>query len=333
MESSSILREITNYLQKKETSASTIAKELGYNRVTITKYLEILKAQEIINYKESANAKVWYLTENKKPRILIVDDEKHVAKLIKLSLQKGRYAMNEVYSGKEALESIEEQQPNLIILDLMMPKISGYDVLKKVKENEQTKDIPIIILSAKGQLPDKVKSYQSGALFHITKPFDPLELEVRVRVLLEKEKNDGVHPITGLPGKKTCERFIREAVFSKTHQFYHALNIVQSKEIAKKYGYKKMHDLIKIFGRMLEESHTKETFIGHDEETETFIIATNTPQLEKNITKLFHNVTSYVFANAEKEKEAFSIQCISLSLLEVENKKIYIDDMLTYLRV
>lgn len=113
-----------------------------------------------------------------KKRILVVDDEPELVEMIKLRLEANDYDVITAYDGEQALDIVKEK-PDLILLDIIMPKIDGYEVAARLKQSDRTSSIPIIMLTAKGQVEDVEKSYAVGAIDYIVKPFDP-------RLLLEK---------------------------------------------------------------------------------------------------------------------------------------------------
>ena len=121
----------------------------------------------------------------KKQKILVVDDEPHIVNLVRLTLSGDKYEVYSAYSGKEAIELAKKISPNLIILDLMMPAVDGYQVCEEIRKDEQTANVPIMILSAKSQLADKFKSINVGADDYMIKPFDPEELIKRVKINVE----------------------------------------------------------------------------------------------------------------------------------------------------
>jgi DNA-binding response OmpR family regulator len=124
------------------------------------------------------------LEKGGKKDILIVDDEPHIVNLVKLSLDHGKYNVSGAYSAREALRLVEAQVPDVILVDIMMPGVNGYELCQALRENMKTKTVPIIILSAKGQMNDKLHAIDVGADDYITKPFDPMELERRIRLNL-----------------------------------------------------------------------------------------------------------------------------------------------------
>ena len=118
-----------------------------------------------------------------KPKILVVDDDENISELISLYLEKECYDTETAGDGEEALQLIEVYNPDLILLDLMLPGMDGYEVCQNIRKN---RDTPIIILSAKGEVFDKVLALKMGADDYISKPFDTNELIARVHAVLRR---------------------------------------------------------------------------------------------------------------------------------------------------
>lgn len=123
-----------------------------------------------------------------KSKILIVDDNIDTVELLRKRLRAEGFDTEEAYDGEEALKKVEETHPDLIILDIMMPKLDGYEVCTRLKSNEKTKFIPIIMLTAKSDVESKVKGFDIGADDYVPKPFDYRELSARVKSLLTKKE-------------------------------------------------------------------------------------------------------------------------------------------------
>lgn len=120
------------------------------------------------------------------PKILVVDDDPNIALLIQMTLAKlGAYDVETVNNGEEALNRIAESPPpDIVLLDIMMPGIDGFEVCRRIKSNEKTKFIPVIMITAKREMDDKLYGMEIGANDYITKPFNPEELVTRVKVHL-----------------------------------------------------------------------------------------------------------------------------------------------------
>ena len=119
-------------------------------------------------------------------KILVVDDDEAINELIKINLELFGCDVICAFDGIQGFTLAKQELPDLIILDVMMPDVDGYTVAKRVRENDSTKDIPILMLTAMGQLEDKVKGFDIGVDDYLVKPFEMEELKVRVRALLKR---------------------------------------------------------------------------------------------------------------------------------------------------
>lgn len=117
--------------------------------------------------------------------ILIADDQEHLRFLVRTTLDCGDYRILEAADGEEALRVAREEQPDLLILDWMMPRMSGLDVLQALREDPATCEIPVIMLTAKAQAADRNQAIMKGIRGYLTKPFSPLELMDRVEKALK----------------------------------------------------------------------------------------------------------------------------------------------------
>lgn len=137
-----------------------------------------------------------------KTKILIVDDDNNIAELISLYLTKECYDTKIVNDGEEALEAFEQYNPNMILLDLMLPGIDGYQVCREVRTKS---NVPIIMLSAKGEIFDKVLGLELGADDYIMKPFDSKELVARVKAVLRRYQPIKSPSVAPSPATKCVE--------------------------------------------------------------------------------------------------------------------------------
>ena len=117
-------------------------------------------------------------------KILVVDDEMHILRIVKYKLESAGYQVLTALNGTEALQLARDEKPSLIFLDIMMPGINGYEVCSELKNDPATRDIIIIMLTAKGQESDKIKGLEVGVDEYITKPFSPQDLLDRTKDLL-----------------------------------------------------------------------------------------------------------------------------------------------------
>jgi two-component system alkaline phosphatase synthesis response regulator PhoP len=119
-----------------------------------------------------------------KGKILVVDDEIYIVHILDFSLGMEGYEVVTALDGEQALEKVVTEKPDLIVLDIMMPKLDGYEVCKAIKADPATKTIPVILLSAKGRNVDQKMGFDVGADDYITKPFSPRKLVERINQLL-----------------------------------------------------------------------------------------------------------------------------------------------------
>ena len=116
-------------------------------------------------------------------RILVVDDEERMVRFIRLNLEHDGFQVEDAFTGKQALNRLRETLPDLILLDVMLPDLDGFEVLRMVRESN---DVPIIMLTAKGEEEDRIQGLELGADDYVTKPFSPRELVSRVRAVLRR---------------------------------------------------------------------------------------------------------------------------------------------------
>ena len=123
-----------------------------------------------------------------KPRVLIVEDEPALVTLLRYNLEREGFDVSEASDGEEAMVSVAEQRPDLIVLDWMLPHLSGLEVCRQLRRAPETRATPIIMLTAKSEGQDRVRGLESGADDYVTKPFSPAEVVARVRAVLRRTK-------------------------------------------------------------------------------------------------------------------------------------------------
>lgn len=118
--------------------------------------------------------------------VLVVDDEPHIAALVAYHLAKAGYRVSTASSGPEALATATRETPALVILDLMLPGMSGFEVLRKLRANERMRKVAVLMLTARGDEPDRIQGLTLGADDYLTKPFSPQEMILRVKAILRR---------------------------------------------------------------------------------------------------------------------------------------------------
>ncbi len=122
-------------------------------------------------------------------KILVIDDDQAINELIKINLELAYYNVISAFDGNKGYALAKQELPDLIILDVMMPEVDGYTVAKRIRENNSTKDIPIIMLTALGMLQNKAQGFDIGVDDYLVKPFEMEELLMRVKALLKRSNN------------------------------------------------------------------------------------------------------------------------------------------------
>jgi diguanylate cyclase (GGDEF)-like protein len=218
------------------------------------------------------------------PRVLLVDDQPDVlAAHVKL-LQRDGYRVTLAADGESALRLAAEELPDVIILDVDMPVMDGFEVVRRLRALRRTALLPVLFLSGHGEAPRKVKGLELGADDFILKPVDYSELKARIGAALARaQRSLGANPLTGLPGNTAIEievtRRIREgAAFALSY-----VDIDFFKSYNDAYGFAKGDDVIRAVGRLLLESVSKEgtpeDFVGHIG-GDDFVLVTSLESLE-----------------------------------------------------
>ena len=221
--------------------------------------------------------------------ILVVEDEQLIARLLKETLQSEGYNVVTVLNGEDAVQFALCETPHLIILDLMLPGIDGYEVVRRLHTYPKTIHIPIIVLSSLGEPKDKVSAFETGVDDYITKPFDTDELLARVHAQLRRVQQNFLSPLIGLPGGFQVELAIKYKLNSKEPWSLLYLDLDNFKAFNDAYGFLTGNDMIRLVGRICQRVVRKygnpDDFVGHVG-GDDFVVVT-TPELA-------HTLCSYI---------------------------------------
>jgi PleD family two-component response regulator len=201
-------------------------------------------------------------------RILVCDDEPHIVQILKFTLEREGYQVFTAENGKVALDKAREVQPHLVLLDVMMPVMDGYEVCRKMREDFKMNQIPIIMLSAKGDDRARVVGLEGGANDYLVKPYSNDELLLRVKNVLEWNiKQKEANPLTGLPGNTAIERELKTRINRKEDYAFLYIDIDNFKAFNDYFGYQKGDEIIthlaNVLTKSVEKLGVKEDFIGH----------------------------------------------------------------------
>jgi diguanylate cyclase (GGDEF)-like protein len=201
-------------------------------------------------------------------KILIVDDEEELRELLETFLCSHGYETVSVANGADALHTTKIELPHLVLLDVMLPDMDGLTVCRRLRQSIRTTYIPIIMLTARQSVVEKVEALSSGADDYVTKPFDLKELLARIQTQLRHVELGLLAELTGLPGNTLIERAISQVV--RNHNDRWAIlyvDIDQFKAYNDVYGFLRGNDMIKGVARMLDDvirgSANDLTFLGH----------------------------------------------------------------------
>ncbi len=213
-------------------------------------------------------------------RVLVVDDDRNLRKIISTNLELAGYHVATAFDGPDALSKIEQNVPDLLLLDLMMPHMDGYEVARRVRKhpNPSIANVPIIILTAKGETEDKLSGFEAGADDYITKPFGPRELLARVRAKIRRvEVDSSLSPLTRLPGNLAIEGELRRRIDDQEPFAVLYLDLDNFKAFNDVYGFTHGDEAIQLVARTSVDAvrtrGTPHDFVGHIG-GDDFIVAT-----------------------------------------------------------
>lgn len=221
-------------------------------------------------------------------RILVVDDDPDIRDILKLTLYEENYEVLEAKDGEEALKAITTKLPDLVLLDYKIPKIDGREVCLQIKKDLLLRHLPIIMLTAKGDINDKVGGIDAGADDYVVKPFEPKELLARIRMILRRTKRDlEANPLTRLPGNVSILNDLSRRLENKSLFAVCYLDLDKFKTYNDKYGFEHGDEVIRetarILIRTIQQFGNPDDFIGHIG-GDDFVIIT-TPNIVDNVCK------------------------------------------------
>jgi diguanylate cyclase (GGDEF)-like protein len=201
-------------------------------------------------------------------KILVVDDDPDIRDILKLTLSEENYEVIEAKDGEEALRLIQLKSPNLVLLDYKIPKMDGREVCRRVKKDILLRHLPIIMVTAKGDINDKVGGIDAGADDYVVKPFEPKELLARIRMVIRRTERDlEANPLTRLPGNVSILNELSRRLESGSLFAVCYLDLDKFKAYNDKYGFEHGDEVIRETARILIRAVQKfgkpEDFIGH----------------------------------------------------------------------
>jgi len=202
-----------------------------------------------------------------KPRILVVEDDFDISNMLRIYFQSQGYEVAVAPRGGDALEMCRQQLPNIVVLDIMLPDIDGYEVCRQLRSNLRTSHIPIIFLTQKDERSDKIQGLELGADDYITKPFDVEELRLRVKNAIARATYESLtNPTTGLPSARLIEDQLRRLLRRDNWGIIY-IGIDRLEPFKEVYGFVAADEVLRytamVLGETADRIGTPEDFIGH----------------------------------------------------------------------
>lgn len=188
-------------------------------------------------------------------RILVVEDDRAISQLVGAILDKESYRVTVAEDGESALRLARAERPDLVLLDVLLPGVNGFEVCQRLRQDPSTCLIPIMLLTALDQIKDKVTGFKLGADEYMSKPFDALELLARVeRTIRRSREGLAANPLTGLPGGVALEEEIRRRVAEKAPFSVARLGVAGLGEFNTAYGYERGDHVVRLVGMILKSA-------------------------------------------------------------------------------
>jgi len=213
-----------------------------------------------------------------RPRLLIVEDDKDTAQMLKVFFEHQNYDIEVASRGREAVEKARTFLPNLVLLDILLPDIDGYEVFRQIRTMPRTAHIPVIFLTQRDERYARIQGLEMGADDFITKPFDPDELRLRVKNILQRvERERLTDPRTHLPSGHSVEEYLRTLIQRQDWTLLD-IRIKHFDAFREVYGFIAADDVLRLMGMLLaqimDQLGAEQDFLGQPGESE-FIIVTD----------------------------------------------------------
>ncbi|MEM3031027.1 MAG: response regulator [Candidatus Micrarchaeia archaeon] len=237
---------------------------LGVEAEAVRAALARLRQAGAVEARRVGGATAWYALALGAPRrVLIVEDDANINNLMRLTLGQG-FEIRQAYSAREAFAALAEFKPDLVVLDLMLPDADGLEICRRIKENPQTRNVVVIIVSAADAAKNRLAGMRLGADYYIRKPFSPDELRALARIFLKKQ-GSRFDPLTDLPDERritaALERGLREDFE------FHNLRIENLDEHARNFGKGEAEAIVRLVSQILQDKvsewDSKNGFVGY----------------------------------------------------------------------
>lgn len=249
--------------------------------------------------------------EEAKSTILIVEDDLDIADMLTAYFRAQGYDVQAVNWGEDGVLACQAHIPNLVILDIRLPDIDGFEVARRLRANRRTRDIPIIFLTEKRERADRLRGLELRADDYITKPFDIQELRLRVRNALQRAHQGPLtHPVTGLPEGGLVDEALAHAILRPEA----GLIVVSLKNLSRfheVYGFVASDDLLRAVSLMVRDAVRDmggaDDFVGHLTSSDFLVITTpaSVPALRDRVRSLLEQSFDYFYSDQDREQGTF----------------------------
>jgi PleD family two-component response regulator len=243
-----------------------------------------------------------------KHKILIVEDDPDVSEMLNAYFRVQGYDVFTVNWGEDGVRAGQTIIPDLIILDIRLPDIDGYEVAKRLREERRTQEIPIIFLTEKRERVDRLQGFEVGADDYITKPFDVQELRLRVRNALKRVSQGSLtNPVSGLPEGPLVEERLSDVIHKSGWALLH-ISISHLDSFREAYGFVASDDVLRAISLMIhntmKESGAGEDFLGHISPTDFVVVMSpdHLPAFQKQISSRLEQSLDYFYPIKDREK-------------------------------
>ncbi|HXF56591.1 MAG TPA: response regulator [Actinomycetota bacterium] len=247
-------------------------------------------------------------------RILVVDDDPDVARFVEVNLRSAGYDVDLASDGEEALRKAVEVVPDLVLLDVMMPRMDGFEVARRLRRDPRTSMCTIIMLTAKALASDKVVGLAAGADDYIIKPFDPVELLARVKGTLRRAREmRALSPLTGLPGNVRVQEEIGRRVAEGEPFALLYIDLDHFKPFNDHYGWVRGDRVIQTLARLVvdvvQEVTGPQGFVGHvGGDDFVAVVATDTAEtVAKELCRRFDEAVPLLYDTIDRERGGIEV--------------------------
>jgi len=263
--------------------------------------------------------------ENKRYRLLIIEDDPDVAEMLTSYFRLQDYDVQTANWGEDGVRACQAFPPDLVILDIRLPDIDGYQVAKRLRDNVRTARIPIIFLTEKRERSDRLKGLELGADDYITKPFDVQELKLRVRNALQRASMGPVaNPVTELSEGALVDEFLTELWERQTPWAALVVSLEHLDAFKERYGFVTSNDVLRAASRMLQnavrDAGSGDDFLGHLSPTRFLIVTspTHINAIRERIESRLGQALDYFYPLKDRIRSDFGERKLTLHTKTVE---------------